>query len=125
RHHARVRLRAHRPGRLVVDRARRRRVRPDRPDRRPARPLGGAQLRVPLRRRGRRRPRRSHGGDLDMVTPWVWVLVPLVVVAAAVGGWFFARSRRRPTDVTWVANSEFIRTLPRYRSRMRLMRLLL
>ena len=60
-----------------------------------------------------------------MVTPWVWFLVPLVVVVAAVGGWFYARSRRRPTDVTWVANSEFIRTLPRYRSRMRLMRLLL
>ncbi|MGO1834742.1 MAG: vWA domain-containing protein [Actinomycetaceae bacterium] len=60
-----------------------------------------------------------------MVTPWVWILVSLVVVAGGIAGWFFARSRRRPTDVTWVANSEFIRTLPRDRSRLRLMRLLL
>ncbi|MGC5614869.1 vWA domain-containing protein [Georgenia sp. Z1491] len=61
-----------------------------------------------------------------MVTPWLWPVAIVVVLAAAALGWFFAvRGTRRPEDVTWVANSSFIRSLPRYQQRMRTMRILL
>ncbi|MGC5627623.1 vWA domain-containing protein [Georgenia sp. Z1344] len=61
-----------------------------------------------------------------MVTPWLWPVALVIIAAAALAGWLTAtRGARRPDDVTWVANSTFIRSLPRYQQRMRLMRLLL
>ncbi|MEE6281764.1 hypothetical protein V2J15_08585 [Georgenia sp. MJ170] len=54
---------------------------------------------------------------------WEW-LIPVVlgiVAAAAVVGWVLPRSARTPRAVRWVANSSYLRRLPTYRSRLRLL----
>lgn len=58
-----------------------------------------------------------------MVMRWAW-LIPVVlglVAALAVLGWVMPRTTRGPRSARWVANSSYLRRLPTYRSRLRLL----
>lgn len=58
-----------------------------------------------------------------MVSPWLVPLVLAAVAAAAVAGWLGRRpARGAGRAVTWVANSAYLRALPGYARRLRVLR---
>ncbi|WP_345216827.1 hypothetical protein [Georgenia halophila] len=56
------------------------------------------------------------------MTPWLVPVILGVIVVAALVGWYPRRRGVRRTAVTWVANSEYVRSLKGYRRRMKMLR---